>query len=67
MAVDVFIAIRGEQKVTGTDCPAPPLQPTDKADVGDRSAKGVLMLVRCSHWSWKSETDICRTEPITGS
>ena len=34
---------------TGADRPAPPLQPTTKADVGDRSAKGIPMPERCSH------------------
>ena len=49
---------------TGADRPAPLLQPTDEADAGDRSAKGILMPVQCDQRSWKSETDTCRTEWI---
>ena len=62
------------QKVTGTDPTnstdllAPPLQPTDEADAGNQSTKGVSMLVRCSHRSRKSETETCQTEliPVCG-
>ena len=36
---------------TGTDRPAPPLQPTNEAEARDRSAKGIPMPVQCGHWS----------------
>ncbi|KAF3971045.1 hypothetical protein CMV_005324 [Castanea mollissima] len=49
---------------TSADHPALPQQLTNEADVGDRSAKGIPMLVWCNHRSWKSETDICRTKPM---
>ena len=51
-------------QLIGADLPTSPLQPTDKADVGDWSAKGVLMSVWCSHQIRKFETESRRIEPI---
>ena len=49
---------------TGANLRSTPLQPTDGADSGDRSANGNPMLVRCSHRSREPETESRRTEPI---
>ena len=49
---------------TGANLPTPPLQPIDKANAGDRSAKGVPMPVQCSHWSRESETESYQSKPI---
>ena len=49
---------------TGANLPTPPLQPIDEANAEDRSAKGVPMPVRCSHWSRESETESYQSKPI---
>ena len=49
---------------TDADLPALPLQPTDGTDANDQNAKGHPMLVRCSHWSYKSLIDGWQTDPI---